>query len=76
MTNDWAVMKEISCDETFFSFFESGNEIDCCEKMHEMIKELKKRKEEAKQISMKVKHVYSIENHITSLSKVYSEVCN
>ena len=76
LTNDWAVMKEISCDETFFSFFESGNEIDCCEKMHEMIKELKKRKEEAKQISMRVKDLYSIENHIFSLSKVYSEVCN
>ena len=75
LTNDWAVMKEISHDGAFFDFFKSGDENDCCIKMRYLIDDLPLKKERAKQNAPLIKRIYSIDNHIVSLGEVYNVIC-
>jgi glycosyltransferase involved in cell wall biosynthesis len=73
ITNDWAVMKEISLEGTLVDLFESGNEKDCCDKMQSLIDNLESRKEKASNDAAIVKDTFSIDRHIASLNKVYEK---
>ena len=73
ITNDWAVMKEISLDGTLVDLFESGNEKDCCDKMQALIDNLESRKEKARKDAVTVKDTFSIDRHIEALYKVYEK---
>lgn len=74
VVNDWPVMKEISCNGAFAEFFESENEVDCCDKMQQLIVGIDNRKKKAERDAIMVRELYSIENHISSISKVYDSV--
>ena len=76
VVNDWKVMKEIICDKEWATFFRSQDEVDCCEKMKELINNIASRKIMAQRNKSEIRKTYSIENHIYNLTKVYEQVCN
>lgn len=74
LTNDWAVMKEISNNWEYFDSFISGDDRNCCVKIQELINNIDNRKEYALMISSQVKEVYSINNHINLLGRLYQSL--
>ena len=73
LANDWAVMKEISCEGMYFDLFRSGDEKDCCDKLQEMIEHLDERKATARNNAPDIKAIYSIDKHIEALNQVYEK---
>ena len=74
IANDWVVMKEVSREVNFAQFYKTGNEEDCCEKIKCLIEHLEERKADAQHKADAIKRIYSIENHIDALYKVYQKV--
>lgn len=75
LVNDWNVMKEVTCDGEFASFFRSNNIEDCCNQMQLLIENIGQRKKEAFYKAENIKKLYSIEKHIDSLAVVYNSIC-
>ena len=75
LTNDWAVMKEISCEGLYFDLFRTGDENDCCLKMQQLIADQVNRKRKAFINGAAIKEIYSIDNHIIALGRIYSKIC-
>ena len=74
VVNDWPVMKEISANGGSVVFFESDNEMDCCDKMQKLIMDIDNCKMKAERDAVAVREFYSIEKHISSMAKVYDSV--
>ena len=75
LVNDWSVMKEVTCDGRFASYFKSNNIEDCCNQMQLLIENIEQRKKEAFYKAENIKKLYSIEKHIDSLAVVYNSIC-
>lgn len=74
VVNDWPVMKEITQGCASVTYFKSGQEQDCCEKMEQLITDIDHWKTKAEIDADLIKRVYSIENHIKEMSKIYEGV--
>ena len=74
IVNDWEVMKEITNDGEFATLFETRNEKDCALKIKELVENIEMYRLNATNKINRVKEVYSIENHINGLSKVYNNL--
>lgn len=76
IVNDWAVMKEITKNGQWATLFETGNVVDCANKIEDLLNNLKARKAEAKEIAKQVREEYSIEKHIERLDHIYKLVAD
>lgn len=74
IANDWDVIKEISLNGKLVDLFETGNDLDCCDKMQSLIQDLESRKEVAHRNVPIVKEMYSIDRHISTLMNVYQSI--
>ena len=73
LVNDWAVMKEITDDGRWATLFKTGDVEDCVAKLTSLVARPADRRMLAAAAEGFVRERYSIENHITALSKVYEE---
>ncbi len=74
IVNDWGVMKEITNNGEFATLFATRNEKDCALKIQELVESIEMYRLNAINRVNKVKEMYSIENHINGLSKVYDNL--
>ena len=78
VVNDWDVMKEITAEGKWATFYKTNDIEDCANKMAGLINELqynkKQLQEHTAQIAQEVRAKFSIENHIKQIEKVYTEV--
>ena len=73
LVNDWDVMKEITEDGRWATLFKTGDVEDCVAKLTALAALPAERAKLAQAANGFVRRRYSIENHITALSKVYEE---
>ena len=75
IVNDWAVMKEITCDGSFASLYETDNTEDCVSRIIDFCQKSKNDsgsfQNQIRLIADAVRARYSIDNHINELYKVY-----
>ena len=73
LVNDWDVMKEITENGRWATLFKTGDVEDCVEKLKTLSARPAERAELARAANGFVRERFSIENHITALSRVYEE---
>lgn len=73
LVNDWSVMKEITEDGRWAALYKTGDVEDCVAKLTALAALPAERAKLAQAANGFVRKRYSIENHITALSKVYEE---
>lgn len=72
--NDWDAMREVSSDGKYAVLYETKNIDDLDNKFQVFLKDKQKYYEMAANNAGEIRRIYSIENHLQSLQKVYNNV--